>query len=210
MNITTIILGFALLVAIIYIIRRLALGGAASIELKDAHDAVMPRIVNSSFLERARSSYPDGLPSRPLFQTGLSVVYVVDSKRDMAFVRESSMQSANLSEPELYALAMKNLSARYPENLVRKVLADNLLLVLKTFDGFDAARLLLIPSQLEPTQALAVTIPDRDTLSLSRPPPDDQWSPLLAAAQSPIGDGLCPMPLLVTCDAIVIKGAQTT
>ena len=69
-------------------------------------------------------------------------------------------------------------------------------------DGFDAARLLLVPATLQPGQRLAAVISDRDTLALL--PVPDKWSSLDEIAKASIGDPLFAKPLLVTRDGVVL------
>ena len=71
--------------------------------------------------------------------------------------------------------------------------------MIKTCDTFDAARVLLVSGYSETGESLvAPLIPDRDTLVLTSPPSDGDWTGLRKLARTPAGDALCPEPLVVT------------
>ena len=52
---------------------------------------------------------------------------------------------------------------------IRGVLDEKRLIVVKMADTYDAARLLLVPSELREGESVIATLPDRDTLALMGP-----------------------------------------
>ena len=205
MKVALIVIGVIAFLFIVMLIRRNFFQNTPITDLTIIRENIMPRIVNETFIKDALKTYPEGLPCRPLYETGLSIVYVIDSKNNMSFVRAGWLKESGLTEAELYSLSIEHLRQRYPDNIASKTLKSNSLIVLKTFDGFDAARLLLVPAQLEAGQSIAATIPDRDTLSLSPVPLEDNWAGLRKASQSAVGAPLCEQPLLVTSNSIIKK-----
>jgi uncharacterized protein YtpQ (UPF0354 family) len=95
------------------------------------------------------------------------LVYVIDLPESVAYVNEETAKQLELSEPEMYEQAMKNLD---PEDVFKnnvKNLDAGQVAVVKTADTFDAARLLLVPGTLDESKILCAAIPDRDTLVLA-------------------------------------------
>jgi hypothetical protein len=178
-------------------------GGNAATLTDSDRERVRPRLVNEPFLTRLRGQVKDAtIPAVPSGVPGLSVVFVLDSPDSVAYVNDRHLTDLNLSEVDALALAKANLSRAFDRNVVRGVLSDGSLSVIKTGDTFDAARLLLVPDVLEPGQSIAALIPDRNTLALTVVPPDGDWTGLRKLARSADGDPLWPEPLLVTRDGI--------
>src|SRR5947209_1595671 len=78
---------------------------------------------------------------------------------------------------ELHDLALENLGKSFDLGVVREVLQEPKLVAIKCLDSYDAARVLLLPRALQPGEAIAALIPDRDTLTLV-PILGDNWAPL--------------------------------
>ena len=103
--------------------------------------------------------------------------------------------------PSLHALALENLGRTFGPEPVRKTLSENSITMIKCLDSYDAARLLLLPGYLQPGEALAALVPDRDTLTILPLPGGGNWAPLAELAKSAASDHLLlDRPLRVTCD----------
>jgi len=180
-------------------------GGNAATLTDSDRERVRPRLVNEAFLKQLRGQVKDGtIPAVPTGVPGLSVVFVLDSPDSVAYVNDRHLTDLNLSEVDALALAKANLSRAFDRNVVRGVLSDGSLSVIKTGDTFDAARLLLVPDVLELGQSIAALIPDRNTLALTVVPPEGDWTGLRKLARRADGDSLWPEPLLVTRDGIAV------
>lgn len=170
-----------------------------------ATNNLLPRIVSGDFLLR----FPPeaGLVSRQVDGTDLLEILVLDSSESVAFVTTGLLEELQLTRDEAFQVASGNLQLRLPENVVRGVLEENQMPMIQTLDGFDAARVLVLPGRLKDGETIAAVIPDRDTLVLLAVPPDKDtdefWSGL---ANFPGSDESSPTitnrPLRVTRDGI--------
>ena len=129
---------------------------------------------------------------------GLSAVLVLDSEHSVAYVSEQMLADLGFAFDEALALAKENLRPTMTHEMVRPVLADGRISIVKTMDTFDAARLLLVPGLLGPGEQVVALVPDRDTLGLTLPPRDGDWSALRKLAQAAGGDPLWPEPVIVS------------
>lgn len=175
--------------------------GGQTLDLDPAVDRerLHPRIVKDDFPERAAAQAgPGRMPSLPLGPPGLSVVFVLDSEHSVAYLKEEQLADLELSPEEALELARSNLGPTFRCDVARRPLEDGSMTVLKSFDTYDAARLLLVPGCLEEGEALAALIPDRDTLVLAAVPADDDWSSLAKLARNNAGEPLWTRPLRVT------------
>ncbi len=139
--------------------------------LRDAREHILPRLVPPAFVEGRGA----GLVRRPVNGIGMYSVYCIDEKETVSFIPEEMLESSGIDVEALHALALSNLAARTHEALrplVRGALDENEIKVLKTLDTYDAARLLLVPSQLRDGESVIAHVPDRDTLSLFPPVAD--------------------------------------
>jgi hypothetical protein len=162
---------------------------------------LMPRLVNDVALLRLRHGIEaDGrtLPALPAGVAGLSVVLVLDAASSVTYVTGELLRDLDLSLEAAAAIARANLGGTFAAELVRSAVGSPNLNVVKCSDTFDAARLLLVAGHLQPGESLAALVPDRDTLVLTAPPADGNWSALRALARATDGDPLCQDPLLVT------------
>jgi hypothetical protein len=131
-----------------------------------AAPSLLPQVRTRAWLAEHGAFGDSGLVHRPLGER-LVVVYVLDEGADMVFVCRGHLQRWRRSEAELYDLARANLASR-GEPLPARVPAEGL--VLRSGDGYDAARLLLL---LGADEELLVAVPDRDTLWIGRTPDVD-------------------------------------
>jgi hypothetical protein len=167
-------------------------------------DRIMPRLVPSSFFkevpERAK------MPSTPFGQTGLSVVYVIDSENSVLFLTSDHTAELALDITALHELALRNLEKTFPAAAVRSVIEGKSANSFKMMDSFDATRILLVPKHLQPGEALSAVITDRDTLFLAPLPQDGDWSGLKKLARTPSGTGyrLLNRPLKVGHEGVEV------
>lgn len=164
---------------------------------------VFPRLVPPAFLREAEAS---GLavPHRPYGDTGLLITYVLDSEHSMAHITEQTLGELGLTMESVHAVAMENLRGRFKPEIVRGVLERHAMSVVKTADGYDAARLLLVPESLREGETVAAAVPDRDTLVLAPPPKDGDWGSYRKLARTPAGPPLLDVPLSVTRNGVSV------
>lgn len=147
-------------------------GSPDQIKLKGEN--LLPRVVAADFLRNFPAEA--ALPARPVVTTGLMEILVLDSDESMVFVTNSMLEQLGLTEAKAFDDARKNLQSRVPVSLVRGVLEQNQMPMIKTCDGFDAARILVLPGFLKDGEVVAAMIPDRDTLVLLAVPPEKEQS----------------------------------
>lgn len=172
-------------------------------ELKDR---LMPMLVAADLAELRRSN----IVTQPLVD-GLSVTYVLDGDRTIAYLPIEVLASWNKSLDELHEIAIANLVSR-SQSLQAHAAQDEdetvNLILFQTLDGFDATRLLL-PTLHEKLRDLlgspfAAAIPNRDILLCFRA---DQES--VDRLRTQVGQDYRTMPhqvtdklFLVTADGI--------
>jgi len=183
--------------------------GGKSLDLDAERDRgrVRPRLVTDDFLRRLRadgtSRMGKTLSALPSGVAGLSIVFVLDNENSVAYLTDDLLAELKLSPDEAIGLAKENLRRSMDVGAaVRRTLAEKSLNVLKGGDTFDAARILLVPECLGEGEEIAAAIPDRDTLMLTLPPMDGDWSALRKLARTPAGDVLWNEPLRVTSAGI--------
>jgi hypothetical protein len=167
------------------------------------HDRILPRLVTEDFVGRA--SADNEFPHRPLGDTGLFVAYVVDGENTVRFIMGPLVEAVGLGEEELYEVALANLGKTFNFNSLRESLPELGITTVKCQDTYDAVRLLLIPQDLRPGEAIAALVPDRDTLTLVSAPADGNWAPLAELAKIPASEHLLlDRPLKVTCEGFEV------
>lgn len=132
--------------------------------LEEDGPRVLPRLVSSRFLDDLPPEA--GLPHTPLGETGLQVAYVLDQEHSVVYLTRAHLDELGLDRAGAHALALRNLAARTPPELLERALQGDDVAVIKTGDSYDAARLLLVPARLGPERSVLAAIPDRDTLVL--------------------------------------------
>lgn len=173
-----------------------------------AVENLLPRMVANDFLLRFPPEAE--LVSRPIIDSRLLEVLVLDSSESVAFVTTSMLDDLQLSEDEAFRVAEENLKPRLPENVVRGVMEHNQMPMLQTFDGFDAARVLVLPSRLKAGETVAAMVPDRDSCVLLAVPPEKDTPEFWAGlADFPGCDASSPAitsrPLRVTRSGITME-----
>ena len=186
-------------VALVFVVisrKKFAKDFALSPETKSK---IKPRLVTADALKQFTSRI-GSMPSADFFGTSLKIVYVVDAPNRVMYLNDEMLVPIGIAREELHKIAVANLQATTAEGLVVPVIEKKSAVMIKTMDGFDAARLILIPSLLKEDQELAAVVPDRDTLGLL-PKPED-WGTLKQVAESAVGDPLFTRPLLVTSKGV--------
>jgi hypothetical protein len=131
-------------------------------DFASACGSLLPQVRTRAWLDERGAFGDSGLVHRALAE-GLVVVYVLDDGPDMVFVCRRHLQRWRRSEPDLYQIACANLAATGAP--LPAALPDEGM-VLRSGDGFDAARVLLL---LDAATELVVGLPDRDTLFVGDP-----------------------------------------
>jgi hypothetical protein len=154
----------------------------------DRHgERLLPRLVPLGFIQQ--SQLP--LPHRPLGDTGLTVAYVLDQPTSVAYLHRGQLRELGLDEDRLHERCLANLARGFPEHLPIEALRGKAVRV-HLADSHDATRLLLLPRQLQEGQALAVLVPDSDTLLLMPVPGDADWKKLAKLARAANGKPVLP------------------
>lgn len=157
---------------------------------------VLPRLVPLAFFDPPMDA---PMPRRQLGDTGLWIVYVLDSPQSVAYLTDEHVRDLGLSPDALHALALENLGKRTPQDALASALGGTTSAKVTVGDSYDAARVLLLPGLLRDEEALAAVIADRDSLAVTTVPADGDWSALRKLARSPGKDRLLlDRPLLVT------------
>jgi hypothetical protein len=174
--------------------------GLDSLDAEADRARVFPRLVPDALFAGIRASDAQAAPSTlPSGVPGLSIAFVLDSENSVAYLTSALLADLKLSPEEALVVARENLARSVDVALiVRGVFEKRALMMVKSFDSYDAARVLLVPACLAEGQEVAAVIPDRDTLGLVLPPADGDWGRLRKLARTPAGDVLWPEPLRVT------------
>ncbi|MFO0812742.1 MAG: DUF1444 family protein [Gemmatales bacterium] len=181
--------------------------GQEELSLEKHRALIFPRIQHRDFL----SAMPTEAKcySRSLDDTPLIIAYVIDFPHSMQYIMQHQMDELHLNADQLHEIAMENLSQRCDRSMFDGALKDTLVRVFAN-DSYDAARALMIPQFLQPGQAVAIVIPDRDTLAvMPKPVSPDGWKALDKLAKIPLSDRLIyDKPLLVTCEGFIDMSAE--
>jgi len=164
--------------------------------LAEDGEHLLPRLVNAAHLAELQEQGP--VPSIPLDETKLSVVFVRDAKDAVSYLSEAHIVELGIDLTALRQRAIENLRKKTPDNFVRATIEKGSLQMFKFGDTFDAARLLLVPDQLREGEMMAAIIPDRDTLALLPMPEGTALDGLHKLARAVAGPPLCHQPLRVT------------
>ncbi|MGQ9779977.1 MAG: hypothetical protein ACUVRM_08890 [Bacillota bacterium] len=128
----------------------------------------------------------------------LAITYVLDSPNFVKYLTGTQLAELGLDLEALHALAMANLAKVSLAEAVREVLENKTMAVIKTLDGHDATRILLVPACLPEGAGIAAMIPDTDTFVLAPVPADGDWSRLRKLAAKAYGKKVYGRPLQVT------------
>lgn len=175
--------------------------GAATESLSEADlDRLMPRLVTDRHLEQLRAEASRDLPAHSIGLEGLQAVVVLDNPNSVAYLSGCQLRELNLEGDAALVRAKANLAKTFSADVVRASVTGANLNVIKSFDSYDAARMLLVPAHLEAGESVVALVPDRDTLVLVRPPADGDWKSLWKLAKNAAGEPLFERPILVTSE----------
>lgn len=133
---------------------------------EEIKDRLMPMVVASELAELRKSN----IITQPLIE-GLSVTYVLDGDRTIAYLPNDVLQKWSISTEQLHEICLQNLISR-SQTLQAHTAQDEHgavnLILFQTLDGFDATRLLLPSLHTALREPLgspfAAAIPNRDIL----------------------------------------------
>ena len=134
-------------------------------DFADAATAILPQVRSRAWLEAQGGVFGDGALVHRRFSEDLVICYVIDESWCMTFVCQAHLKQWNIGERDLYHLATRNLDAAVGAD-VPVPEQDGEPVLLRTGDGFDAARVLLLDP--ERVEGLLVAMPERDVLWLGR------------------------------------------
>ncbi|MGE3172392.1 MAG: DUF1444 family protein [Planctomycetota bacterium] len=137
---------------------------------------LLPQVRSMEWVE-AQGRFGDSALVYRKLNEHLATVYVIDDPQTMVFVCRAHLQRWHREVEDLHQLALANLRRRGGD-VLQHLPADQPLL-LQTGDGYDAARVLLLPEQ----DGMLVAIPDRDLLWVGNERGQD-LATLMARAES--------------------------
>jgi hypothetical protein len=142
-------------------------------EFADAAPHVLPQIRSVEWLAEHGGAFGAGALVQRKFTDDLVICYVIDDEWCMTFVCQTHLRQWGRTEEDLFHLATRNLH-RSACTDVPVPEPDGEPLLLRTGDGFDAARVLLLdPDRVE---GLLVGVPERDLLWLGNDAGEDMAS----------------------------------
>lgn len=145
-------------------VREIGLGRVGDVDFAGAATSLMPQLRSRQWLDQQGCFGDSGLV-HTVVNDELVTVYVIDDAASMVFVCRAHLRRWRKSVEDLHHLAMGNLAKRGTPVLSRPTTSPESVpesVTVRTGDGFDAARLLLLEAQ----EGLLVAVPDRDTLWL--------------------------------------------
>jgi hypothetical protein len=139
-------------------VREVGLDRVGDLDFAAVATQLLPQVRSTDWLATHGRFGDSGLVHTPL-NDELVTCYVVDVAASMVFVCRRHLALWRKSVADIHHLALANLQRRGTDGLPK---ADQpaQAVTLQSGDGFDAARVLLLP----PADGLLVAIPDRDTL----------------------------------------------
>ena len=139
-------------------VREVGLDRVRDLDFASAAPMLLPQVRSRQWLDQ-RCFGDSGLVHKPM-NDELVTVYVVDDDTNMVFVCREHLRQWRKDVDDVHNIARANLARRSAPSLANANAADAEPVVMRSGDGFDAARVLL----LERAEGLLVAIPDRDTL----------------------------------------------
>ncbi len=146
---------------------------------------LMPQVRSMDWVD-AQGRFGDGGLVSTRLGPDLAVVFVIDDARAMVFVCREHLRRWGRSVEDIESLAIANLRQR--SGNLAALMRDGEPSLLRTGDGYDAARVLLLPKD----QDLLVLMPDRDVLWAADPKGQDQRD-LMRQAERMAGCALHPV-----------------
>lgn len=134
----------------------------------DVATSILPQIRTRAWLREHGSVFGQGALVHRQLTEDLVICYVIDDPWCMTFVCRAHLQQWGHGEDDLYHLATRNLHALAAADVPLPGPNDDGVLV-RTGDGFDAARVLLLDR--DKIDGLLVGLPERDVLWLGTDEP---------------------------------------
>ncbi|MEZ5967348.1 MAG: DUF1444 family protein [Planctomycetota bacterium] len=148
------------------LLREIANGGLTRISehrFDEVATRILPQVRSADWVgSRGRSFGDEALVTRAL-AADLRICYVIDDPWSMVFVCQAHLRQWGVDEESVHRLSTQNLRRLGGEHVPMPGPDDDAV-VLRTGDGYDAARVLLLDP--ERTEGLLVAMPERDTLWL--------------------------------------------
>ena len=129
----------------------------------DVATSILPQIRTDEWLRDRGSVFGEAALVHRELTEGLVVCYVIDTPWCMTFVCRAHLRQWGIDEAGLYHLSIRNLAHLDPAPLPLPG-PEEAGVLLRTGDGFDAARVLLLDR--DQTEGMLVALPDRDVLWL--------------------------------------------
>lgn len=145
----------------------------------DVATLILPQIRSAGWLSEQGAVFGDAALAHRSLTEDLVICYVVDEPWCMTFVCRAHLRQWGKSEDDLFHLATRNLHRLAGTELPVPRSGDEPVL-LRTGDGFDAARVLLLdPDKVD---GLLVAVPERDVLWIGSDT-DEDLSQLMAKTE---------------------------
>lgn len=141
-----------------------------TLPFETASPRILPQVKNREFLRvNEQMGEGRGVVWRPLVDE-IVVSYVLDSEHGMTYLTHADLAAWRKGADEIHAIALENLRRRSAP-LGGRIDPSTGVQVIRTRDGYDAARVLILNELLkEAREDLLVGLPDRDTLMVMAVP----------------------------------------
>ena len=137
---------------------------------------ILPQICRKDWVFENAPAFGDGALVHREFGPELLLCYVIDDHWSVVFVCNAHLRCWGRTEEDLFHLAKRNLH-QLAGSEVPVPQADGEPVLLRTGDGFDAARVLLLDS--EKVEGLLVAVPERDVRWLAASSPGEDLATLM-------------------------------
>ncbi len=170
-------------------IRELGLDRIDDHEFGGVATSLLPQVRSMAWVEQ-QGRFGDSALAYKKLSEDLATVYVIDDPHTMVFVCRAHLQRWHRNVEDVHQLAIANLRRQGGDRI--GALDGEQPLLLQTGDGYDAARVLLLPER----EGLLVAIPDRDLLWIGNEHNQDlgklmaQAGSMAQAAAHPVSDRL--------------------
>lgn len=148
------------------LLREIAAGGLTRISehrFDEVATRILPQVRSTGWVAARSHGFGDDALIRRPFADDLSVCYVIDDPWSMVFVCQAHLRMWGVDAEAVHRLATQNLRRIGGEHLPVPGPQEDAV-VLRTGDGYDATRVLLLDP--ERAEGLLVALPERDTLWL--------------------------------------------
>ena len=153
-----------------------------------------------------------GADAQPLPSLGLRLAFVADLPAGRLPITAEIREALGLTPAELRSLALQNLGRGFPHEMVASALQGDAT-AFQGADGFDAARLLLVPDQLAEGEELTAIVPHRDLLVLLRVNSPEELERAREGARAMDEHGHPPLldePVRITSEGLSLYASVST